>query len=203
MDRRVSRAAGVVLATGSLALLAALSGWRYRVHADELSLLRVAFSARPERIERCREVSEEELARRLPHMRQRIECTGHSATYRLLVGLDGRIVTDQVIRGGGARQDRPVSLLVEHPVPPGLRRVMVRLERVEPADSSGPAPADSTRRARQLPLPPSLSVVDSIEFNAGRVVLVTYDSEARQLVLRTQSIAHPDRSRTPGRAGAP
>lgn len=197
MDRRVPRAVGLALAVGSLALLATLSGWRYHAHAGELSLLRVAFSARPERIERCREVSEAELAERPLHMRQRIACVGQSATYRLRVELDSQTITDRALRGGGMRHDRPVSLLLERPVPPGPHLLMVQLERIEAADSNTAALIDSTRRSRQPPLPASLGLMESLSFSAGRVVLVTYDIEQRRLVLRTQSAAGPSHSQPP------
>lgn len=203
MNRLLSRVAGLALALAALASLAAFSGWRYRVQSGELSLLRVAFSARPERIEHCREVSEAELAARPVHMRQKIECAGQSATYRLQVTVDSQIVTERILRGGGMRHDRPISLLLEHPVPPGAHRVMVRLLRIEAADTTAVTLTDSTRRSRQPPLPASLELIASPTFNAARVLLVTYDIEQRRLVLRTQSVEGPDRSRLPGRAESP
>lgn len=203
MNRLLSRAAGLVLALAALALLAAFSGWRYRVHSGELSLLRVAFSARPERIEHCREVSEAELAARPVHMRQKIECAGQSATYRLQVELDSQIVTERVLHGGGIRHDRPISLLLEHPVPPGPHRVMVRLVRIEAADTTAVTLTDSTRRSRQPPLPVSLELIASPTFNPARVLLVSYDIEQRRLVLRTQSIEDAGPSRAPERPETP
>lgn len=200
MNRLLSRAAGLGLAVATLALLAAFSGWRYRVHSGEEALLRVAFSARPERIEHCREVSEAELAARPAHMRQKIECAGQSATYRLQVTLDSQTVAERVLHGGGMRHDRPISLLLEHPVPPGPHRVMVRLVRIEAADTTAVTLIDSTRRARQPPLPASLELIASPTFNPARVLLVTYDIEQRRLVLRTQSVEGPDRSREPAPA---
>jgi hypothetical protein len=182
-----ARAAGTIIAAGGLALLAGLSGWRYRAHPSGTALLRVAFSARPQQLERCREVSAEELARRPVHMRQRIECVGHSASYRLDLRVDGAEVSAQTLRGGGVRHDRPVSVLIEQPITPGPHALLLEVTRVESADSEETRPVDSTRRARQSPLPASLQLAASPTFVAGRVVLVTYDVEQRQLVLRTHS----------------
>ncbi len=187
--RWISRAAGAAIGIASLALLAALSGWRYRAHPDGSALLRVAFSARPQRLERCRELSAAELAQRPAHMRQRIECVGHSATYQLGVHLDGARIAEQTLRGGGVRHDRPVSVFIEHRVRPGPHELRVELSRVEPADSAEAGAVDSTRRTRQPPLPATLSLTASPTFSTGRVILVTYDIGQRRLILRTQSAA--------------
>lgn len=189
MTRAVSRTAGLVLGAAALALLALLSGWRYASAPDDQAVLRLAFSARPERLEHCREVSEAELAERPVHMRQRIECEGRAASYRLRVRLDSQPIADGVLRGGGMRHDRPLSLLVDHPVPPGMHYLDVLLERVEVADTTAVAPTDSTRRARQPPLPASLGLRESLSFGPRRVVLVSYDIEQRRLVVRTGPVA--------------
>lgn len=186
MTRAVSRAIGLVAGATALALLALLSGWRYAAAPDDQAVLRLAFSARPERLERCREVSEAELAARPVHMREGIECEGRAASYRLRVRLDSQPITDRVLRGGGMRHDRPLSLLVDHPVPPGMHYLDVLLERVEVADTAAVAPTDSTRRTRQPPLPASLSLRESLSFRPRRVVLVSFDIEQRRLVVRTR-----------------
>ncbi len=187
MTRGITRATGLIIGAAALALVALLSNWRYSAATDDQAVLRLAFSARPERLEHCREVSAAELAARPVHMRQRIECEGRAASYRLRVQLDSQSIADQVLRGGGMRHDRPLSLLVEHLVPPGMHHLDVRLERVEGADTTTVALTDSTRRARQPPLPASLSLTASPTFMARRVILLTYDIEQRRLVLRTQS----------------
>lgn len=53
------------------------------------------------------------------------------------------------------------------------------------ADTAAVAPTDSTRRARQPPLPARLSLGESLSFPPRRVVLVSYDIEQRRLVVRT------------------
>jgi len=186
MIRWFARAAGLASGIGGLALLAVLSGWRYHANPDDHALLRLALSARPERLEHCRQVSEAELAEQPVHMRQRIQCVGKAATYRLHVRLDSQTITDRVLRGGGLRHDRPLSLLVEHPVQPGAHHLAVRLERVEAIDSNAVVLVDSTRRARQPPLPARLSLGESQWFEARRVVLVSYDIEHRRLVIHTR-----------------
>lgn len=116
------------------------------LHDAGSAMLRLSWSARPERIEVCRRLSEEELAQRAEHMRQRLECTGRFATYRLQVEADGRLLGDTVVRGAGLRNDRPIYLLKDFAIAPGARRIRVLFQRRESVDSSG---AESRERERR------------------------------------------------------
>ena len=69
------------LVTGlALARLARLSAAPVPNHSGSAALLRLSWSARPERIEVCRTLSHEELEEREEHMRLRVECDGRFAT---------------------------------------------------------------------------------------------------------------------------
>ena len=169
--------------------------------------LRLSWMARPERIERCRALSDKELREREEHMRQRLECEGRSATYQLLVTVDAQEVANTVVRGGGLRHDRPIHLLREFPVDPGTRRLRVSMTRVERAQenvdsalTSRASDADTglfagraerervehDRRARAA-IPARLLLDTTLVFANGGVVLVTLDAERRALQLVTSA----------------
>jgi hypothetical protein len=72
------------------------------------SLLRLSWSGRPQRIERCRELSDAELAERPAHMRLRPECEARPARYAVRVVVDGRTASLDTVTGGGLRGDRAI-----------------------------------------------------------------------------------------------
>jgi hypothetical protein len=144
--------------------------------------LRLAWSARPERIEKCRQKTEEELATLPAHMRQPFSCEGTTAEYRLQVRLEGALVAERVVHGGGLRRDRRLYVFEEILVPAGEAAVDVRFDRV---DAGAPAPAAGERAgptaAQRGEVPPHLSLVRRIQFSSREVVLVTYDSDRQEL----------------------
>lgn len=184
--------AGAVTA-GALLLIARASAVTLPFHGGDSARLRLSWSARPERIEVCRTLSAEELARREEHMRQRVECDGRSATYTLGVEADGRRIEEAVVRGAGLRHDRPIYLLRDFELSPGTHRVRVTFTRRERTDDDAAAfaPAVSAavdtgifagraereavehaRRARAAI--PALLVLDTVlTFAPRRVVMVT------------------------------
>jgi hypothetical protein len=154
------------------------------------AVLRLAWSARPERIERCRPQTAEALARLPPHMRQPLICEGAAARYRLTVRHGGRVLVDQEVTGGGLRQDRRLYVHRELPVRTGTARVEVRLDRID--ESSPPADTGDTTRAAAVasgPRSPQAATVpahlvfeEDLVFRPHEVVLVTFDPERAALV---------------------
>jgi len=189
----------VALGSGLIAMLAlaALSRAAWRPPAADGGLIRVTLSARPERIERCTRVSEEELARRLAHMRQAVICEGASATYRLRVWRGESLLDDRTLVGGGFRRDRPIHLLRDYPVPAGESDFRVMLERIEtvPEDRAAQAAPESDRptadrqvreaeerqRRRLEALPAMVDLQRRLVISPRQVVLVTWDPLARTL----------------------
>lgn len=163
----------LVAAVGLGWVLAVSSGTSVGWHAADAAELRLSWSARPERIENCRTLSEAEQAARPAHMRRDVECEGVAVSYALTVRVDGDTVDAAVVRGGGLRNDRPIFLLRRHPVAPGARRVQVDFTRREPADPARPTTSGVG----------DLALDTLITFRAGAVVLVTLGSDA--LVVRT------------------
>ena len=158
----------VVSAAGALTL-AASSGVSVPWHSSDAAELRLSWSARPEQIETCRVLSEEELATRPVHMRRARECEGQPATYDLEVVVDETTLDNAIVRGSGIRSDRPIFLLRSYPLAEGVRRVQVSLARREPPDSLADTAATSQRvLARRVQMDTIITV------QRGTVLLVTY-----------------------------
>lgn len=182
-------------------LLARASALALPWHETPASRLRLSWTARPERIERCRQLSAAEQARREEHMRQRVECEGSFASYALRVEVDGVLKGASVVRGGGFRNDRPLHVLDEFDLPAGPHRIRVTLTRREAADRDtgafpAPAPAEAdtglfagraereaTERARRAraAIPPELVLDTTVTLAPRQVGLVTFDATRRRL----------------------
>ena len=181
------RAAGLALGLAATASIARGSHVAMTLHGSDQALLRLAWSARPERIERCRQQSEEELARLPAHMRQPVSCEGVNAQYRLTVRDEGRLVMERVVRGGGLRQDRRLYVFHELPLAPGDRRIEVRFDRV---DSGGSESVDHQSGGETVPA--HLALDQRVRVGPREVILVTYSPE-RQALVGIQADVHPRR----------
>jgi hypothetical protein len=203
---------GWTIAGATAFALVLLSHIDIPVHTGDEALLRVAWSARPERIETCRTLSDDELAGIPVHMRQRVVCEGATASYRLDVRRGDSTLASAVLRGGGLRRDRQIYVFREIALPSGRSELEVRLTRVEQQVAEGTAPAaageqprepdvgassgapsqdqaratreiDERRRRLEEAVPPALVLRESVMLTPGEVVLVTYDRITRQLRL--------------------
>ena len=199
------RVAGVLLAFAATVALTRASSVSVSPHGEQ-AVLRLAWTARPERIEDCRQQSDEELSKLPAHMRQSMSCVGTSATYRLEVHWNDRLIVRQTIRGGGLRRDRPLYLFRNIELPPGDAAIHVTFQRVESVTppthrNTSPGERDEERhseamgddrrrreteeriRGREEAIPPSLSLERSLHLESRKVVLVTYDAERRALAV--------------------
>ena len=196
-----SGVAGGLAAVVAALLLAAASAVPLRLHQSGDAMLRISFSARPERMETCRRLSSEELADLPQHMRQTVVCEGHSASYRLQVLRDGRTLAESDVHGGGLRRDRQLYVLEEFLIPAGPSTIEILLTRIdspspeaEPSvtsgDSTAVVPADLARDAREADerrrrmadeVPAALSLREDVVLAPHEVLLVTYDQAARRL----------------------
>ena len=190
MTPRIRVLLGGLLAVGTTALLAGLSRAPQRTSGTETGALRLAWRAQPERIEVCRPVPEAELANLPRHMRQTVLCDGRSAEYRLTVVSDGVLLADDTVHGGGARRDRPMYLYREYTLEPGPHDLTIRLERIGEAGpvaaaDSAPATESQPRTATRLvALPAALQLARRVLIPPRGVVLVTYDQDRQELVVR-------------------
>jgi len=201
---RLALAAAVALAF--VLALAALSALPLEVQRAPEARLRVAFSARPERIESCRRPTADELANLPAHMRQTEICEGTTARYRLEVRRGDSLLLAALVRGGGLRHDRQLYVLREVAVPNGTTVVDVRLARL---DSTSRAEREDDERRERAPrgdhddardggdddrdrddarhrrmadeVPPALHFRETVELRPREVLLVTYDQSQRRL----------------------
>lgn len=179
------RATSVALGLAAMAVIVRGAYVPMTLRGSDQAILRLAWSARPERIERCRQQSEEELARLPAHMRQPVVCEGAtSAQYRLTVRDEGRLVAERVVHGGGLRQDRRLYIFQELPLDPGDRRIEVRFDRLdfEGADTGNPQSGGET-------IPAHLAFDQRVRVRPREVVLVTYSPE-RQALVDIQAFGH-------------
>lgn len=196
-----SRALGAVVAIGAALMLAAASSAPLRVHSPTDAMVRISFSARPERVENCRQLTPEELSELPQHMRQSVVCGGRAASYRLQVVRNGVSLEDSEVHGGGLRRDRQLYVMREFLVPSGSMTLEVHLTRM---DSSSTDPglkttgdslhegdtaaldrnsreADERRRRMADEVPATLSLKEEVLLAPREVLLVTYDQEAKRL----------------------
>lgn len=209
---RVARLVAVGVATALvLWLIARASAAPLSVRDGATARLRLSWSARPERIEVCRRLSTEELAQRAEHMRQRVECEGRFATYALRVEADGLVLGETTVQGAGLRHDRPLYLLREYDVAPGMHHVRVSFTRREkPNDDddmfehstpgeedddifAGREQREAVEHARQVrvAIPAYLEIDTTLVFAPRQVMIVTFAAERRALVLLTGARAAP------------
>ena len=166
------------------------------------AVLRVAWSARPERVETCRTLSDSALDALPEHMRQRTVCAGASARYHLEVRRDERVIATAELRGGGLRGDRQLYVFRELAIPSGTSDIAVRLVRLDSTVSPDSTDADAEHRpddagrrttrgrpdadgsrSRRLAdmVPARLELRERVTLAPREVLLVTYDSESRRL----------------------
>jgi hypothetical protein len=196
-----------VATTITLGLMAYASAAPLPYHAANAARLRLSWSARPERIEVCRTLSDQELAQLAEHMRQRVSCEGVFATYTLRIDVDEQTIGESVIRGAGLRHDRPLYLLRDYQVLPGRHRFRVSLTRREETNNdaaafakavvpdvdtglyAGRAQREATEHSRraQNAIPASLVLDTVFSLMPQRVALITFNAEHRTLELHAES----------------
>jgi hypothetical protein len=172
---------GVLGGAGLLAVLRLASFVPYTAERDVGAIVRLAWRARGERVQDCRRRTPDELAKLPVHMRQEEVCEGRILPYRLVVEMDGTAAVNQLIHGAGAREDRPLYVFQDLVVSPGTHRIGVTFTR------EGAPPTDSTTGAGALTTPARLTLDTVLTLGSRRVVLVTYDEEREQLVVRDGS----------------
>jgi hypothetical protein len=208
---RLHRLVGAAIALAAAAGVAWASSFPMTPHRAPDAVLRLAWTARPERIEDCRPQTEEALAKLPAHMRQALICEGTTASYRLEVRRGGVLIAEQTVRGGGLHHDRALYVFRDIPMPAGETAISVRFrrlgdqsptpgERTSVEASAGKPPhldeqletrsMDPARRQREAEerilqrgeaVPASLSMEKTFHFVPRQVILVTYDAEQRAL----------------------
>lgn len=180
--------AGLLLVV-AVAALAVLAGVPYAADPAQHGVLRLAWRARGERVQRCRRLSAEELAKLPVHMRPPNEevCERGITPYRLRVSVDDSLAVDELVRAGGAESDRPLFVFHELAVPPGVHHLSLVFAREDDRDVKNQGNADEEfedRQGRDLrETPRHLTLDETVTVAPRAIVLVTYDDERRHLHL--------------------
>ncbi|HSJ05698.1 MAG TPA: hypothetical protein VK936_03280 [Longimicrobiales bacterium] len=164
------RLLGLVVACAALGAVGAGTRVPWTPSSGEDAVLRLSWRLRGVRVEECRRLTPAELERQPAHMRREEVCEGRIEPYRLTVEIDGQRVEDVLVAASGARADRPLYVYREFRLRPGEHSAAVRF-----AVESGSV-GDDDRVA--------LTWSGRAVFRPGRVLLVTYDADARALVAR-------------------
>lgn len=175
MIRLVRRAAGIGLAVAATLAIGALSRAPYTADRAPHGVVRLAWRARGERVEQCRRLTPEELERLPAHMREEESCEGRVLPYRLQLSIDGALAVDELVQAAGARHDRPLYVYRELPLQTGTHAIAVVFAR-EGAIPPGKREGNDATPAR-------LALDTTVALLPRRVLLVTYDDDARRLVL--------------------
>jgi len=159
----LDRGVGLAIALAATAGIAWASNFPMTPYASPDAVLRLAWTARPERVENCRPQTDEELAKLPAHMRQSTVCEGTTASYRLELRREGSLIAELTVRGGGLHHDRPLYVFRDIPMPAGETAISIHFSRLEatptttpgaraPAASPAgkPAPADAMRQANSM-----------------------------------------------------
>ena len=179
-----SRAIGFMVALTATAGVVWASNTPLTPHAPD-AVLRLTWSARPERIETCRSLTADELATLPAHMRLPVVCEGESAAYRLEVRRNGTVVLDRVVHGGGWRRDRPLYVFEEISQPPGDAIIGVTFERIDSGTIASAGALPDPQRRLTSDLPARLMIERQIHFRPRSVVLVVFDPVRQELVVRS------------------
>lgn len=99
----------------------------YRIMGTDEALIRVSFSHAAQRLQECRQRSDEELAKLPPNMRLREDCTRERAPIHFQLALDGETVVDRVIAPSGLNRDGAATLYTRLAVPAGEHHLVARL----------------------------------------------------------------------------
>lgn len=195
MSGSVRATLGVLVGAAALALVAAGSLAPWEAEDASRAVLRLSWRAPAERIEACRPLSPDEIARTPVHMRRPEVCETHFVPYLLRVAVDGRVVLADTLAGAGARADRPVAVFREVAVAPGEREIEIRFEALiapededddeheeEEEEDDGHEEEEGEHREDERIMGP-LRLVERIRLAPRGVALVTLDTERRALVL--------------------
>lgn len=168
-------------------LVAGLSRVPYTAHDDPDALLRLSWRIQGNAVEACRALGTEEMEELPVHMRNPDACQRRGRSYRLRVWTDGRILVDRVVKPSGARGDRPVYVFDEAPLSPGRHELRVVFEPLAQPGEAGAA--DTSERTEPVESAgEALRFRDTVEADAGQVVLVTLESDGggrQRIVVRT------------------
>jgi len=128
--------------------------------------IRLAIRTAAGKIEICRDVAAEALAKLPIHMRQSRICEDRPVAYRVTLTVDGAEIHATRAQRRGMRSDRPLVIDDLVAVPAGRHAIAVRLAPEVPAGTPDAS-------AAQLPRGELAGILD---LQAGRIALVTWEA---------------------------
>ena len=158
---------GGLLAAAMATGVVALSHVPYTAARGEDGELRLAWRWRSERVERCRRLGAEELAKLPTHMRRTEACERQLRPYVLDVTIDGAPVAHDTLRAAGAESDRPLYVFRRIAVAPGRHAAHVVFAPVGPSELA------------------PLMLDAAITVSPRHVVLITLDADRGVLAMRS------------------
>ncbi|HSJ10414.1 MAG TPA: hypothetical protein VK928_10885, partial [Longimicrobiales bacterium] len=155
--------ARVILASAALTLpVAALSRAPWTPPGADTATLRFSWRMSVKAQENCRARTQEELDALPVHMRTPEVCTRDDAAYVLVTRIDDTTPDTVHLLRGGVKGDRPLFVLEERVLPPGVHRVGVELQRITTEGAESMAALDT-----------------ELELRPGGIALVTLDAADR------------------------
>lgn len=191
---RTALGVAIAIVASILVVIGSIAPWTG--YAEPVGIIRLAWSARPQRIEHCRRRSDEELAGVPAHMRERVECQGRAARYAIIASIDGVPRLADTLRGGGARHEGMIHLLRDIVVLPGQRHFELGIRQIDTAatatDSIGGLASEreqrmeATReRVRREALPGQVALDTVLALEPRAVVLIGYDPDRQRFTVAT------------------
>ncbi len=166
---------GVLVALLMTLAIGALSQVPYRAESAGQAWIRLSWRVSAPRIEECRTLTAEEIAKLPSHMRRDEVCERTGIPYRLRIALNGEGVEETLIRGGGTRGDQPIYVYRELRVPSGTHRLEISLTpEVDGEPSAAEAPVEA------------LELTEELDLADGDVALITRSDDGRLAVRRAE-----------------
>ncbi len=148
---------GQVLLYGVFALIVGVfSHWPVYHHlGDDEALIKLSFTHAAQRVDECRKLTPEELAKLPPNMRAPTKCGRERAPVIVEVDIDGKPAIRHVARPSGLSRDGASSVYQRMTVSAGTHQVAVRLK-----DDAGKGGFDYEREKTVTLAPAQILVID-------------------------------------------
>lgn len=148
---------GQVLLYGVFALIIGVfSHWpTYRHLGDDEALIKLSFTHAAQRVDECRKLTPEELAKLPPNMRAPTKCGRERSPVIVEVDIDGKPAIRHVARPSGLSRDGASSVYQRMTVPAGTHQVAVRLK-----DDAGKEGFEYEREKTVTLAPAQILVID-------------------------------------------
>lgn len=137
----------------------------YRQFPEDKAQIKLSLSHGAQRVEACRKLTAEEIARLPPQARRPNTCARERRPIHVQLLVDGELVVDEVVAPGGLAGDSPARIYRKLVVEPGRRELVARLK-----DSDRPGEFDYETRA-EVTLVRQHSLAIDFRADAGGFVL--------------------------------